>query len=43
MTNHELKARYETAVQSINEQCATDATAQSSAAGASILRRTVDI
>lgn len=36
MTNHELKARYETAVQSINEQ-RNRASAQSYAAGASIL------
>ena len=36
MTNHELKARYETAVQSINDQ-RNRASAQSYAAGASIL------
>jgi len=36
MTNHELKARYETAMQSINDQ-RNRASAQSYAAGASIL------
>ena len=36
MTNHELKARYEAAVQSINNQ-SNHASAQSYAAGASIL------
>ena len=36
MTNHELKARYETALRSINDQ-RNRASAQSYAAGASIL------